>query len=52
MEYVKKFVGEKVYLSIMHTDDAEKYVKWLSDRSVTDNLGNTVGITSVEQEKD
>lgn len=52
MEYVKKFVGEKVYLSVMHTDDAEQYVKWLSDRSVTDNLGNTVNIQSVEQEKD
>lgn len=52
MKYVKKFVGEKVYLSIMHLEDAEKYVNWLSDRDVTDNLGNTVNILSVEQEKD
>ena len=41
MKYFKKIVGERLYLSPMNVEDAETYVKWMSDRSVTDNLGNT-----------
>ena len=52
MKYVKKFVGEKVYFSSMSIDDAEQYVEWLADRSISDNLGNTVDLLSIEQERD
>lgn len=52
MKYVKKFVGEKVYFSSMSIDDAEQYVEWLADRSISDNLGNTVNLLSIEQERD
>ena len=29
MKYYKKLIGEKIYLSPIHSDDAEKYVEWI-----------------------
>ena len=46
MKYFKKIVGERLYLSPMNVEDAETYVKWLSDREVTDTLGNTLAQTA------
>lgn len=52
MKYFKKLEGQRLFLSPMSIDDAEKYVCWMNDRSVTDGLGNTVMMTTIEGEKE
>ena len=52
MKYFKKLVGERVYLSPMNIDDAETYVKWFNDFNVTDGLGSSCRLTSLESEKE
>ncbi len=51
VKYYKKLVGKKVYLSPMNVEDAEVYVKWLNDFNVTDGLGTSNGVVSLEAEK-
>lgn len=48
MKYLKKLEEQRIYLSPLNLEDAEKYVYWMNDRSVTDNLGNTAIITTLE----
>ncbi len=52
MKYFKKIVGERLYLSPMNVEDVETYVKWMSDRKVTDNLGNTRSVCTLQGEKE
>jgi RimJ/RimL family protein N-acetyltransferase len=52
MKYVNKLDGDRIYLSPMQVEDAETYVRWLSDPLVTDGLGNTCRVMSVEDEKE
>lgn len=52
MKYFKKLEGQRLFLSPISVDDAEKYVCWMNDRSVTDGLGNTVMMTTIEGEKE
>jgi RimJ/RimL family protein N-acetyltransferase len=52
VKYFKKITGKSVYLSPMNTEDAEIYVKWLSDLSIAENLGNAVKTISVTGEKE
>lgn len=52
MKYYKKLVGERIYLSPMNEADAETYVKWLNDFSVTDGLGTSSRINAVEGERE
>lgn len=52
MRYFKKLVGNRVYLSPMNVEDAETYVKWLNDFNITDGLGSSNRITSLENEKE
>ena len=52
MKYFKKFEGKRLYLSPMNILDAEKYTIWMNDRNITDALGSTVIITSIEGEKE
>ncbi len=51
MKYFKKLVGEHIYLSPMCVDDAETYVKWMNDFNITDNVGNTSRVISIEGER-
>ncbi|NMM63253.1 GNAT family N-acetyltransferase [Clostridium sp. P21] len=51
MNYFKKLVGKRIYLSPMNVEDAETYVKWLNDFSVTDGIGTSCRIASLESEK-
>ncbi len=51
MEYVKKLVGQRVYLSPMRAEDAEQYVRWLNDPAVTDGIGTTGRVLDVESER-
>lgn len=52
MKYFKKLVGDRIYLSPMSVEDAEKYVEWLCDFSVTDGLGNTRYLMTLEAERE
>ena len=52
MKYFSKLSGDRIYLSPMQPEDAETYVKWLSDPRVTDGLGNTCRVLSVDAEKE
>ncbi len=51
MKYFKKLVGKRIYLSPMNVEDVNTYVKWLNDFNVTDGLGTSGSITSLESEK-
>lgn len=51
MKYFNKLEEKRIYLSPINSEDVEKYVYWMSDRNVTDGLGNTVIITTLEGEK-
>ena len=51
MKYFKKLIGERIYLSPMSIEDAEKYVEWLSDFKVTDGLGRSSNLMKIEDEK-
>ena len=39
MNYYKKIIGERIYLSPVNPDDYEIYTKWLNDISITKNMG-------------
>lgn len=52
MKYYKKLVGERIYLSPMCIEDAETFVKWMSDRSVTDGVRGTHKLMNVELERE
>lgn len=52
MKYFKKIEGERIYLSPMNVEDAEKYIEWLTDKRVSDGLGSTKKLLSVEAERE
>jgi len=52
MKYYKKLCGKHIYLSPMSVEDAEKYTEWFSNAEMTDGLGQTANVTSVESEKE
>lgn len=52
MKYFKKLEGKTIYLSPMSLDDAETYTKWLNDFEVTNGLGNSSKIFTVEVENE
>lgn len=51
MKYFPKISGERIYLSPMNSSDIERYTKWLNDSRVTDGLGSTTQIMTLEKEK-
>ena len=52
MKYFKKLVGERIYLSPRSSEDAEKFTEWLNDFEVTDYLGRSGQIITLEAEKE
>lgn len=50
MERIKKLAGEKVYLSPMSVNDAEKFVNWMNDFNVTDYIMRSDKVLSLEAE--
>lgn len=52
MKYFKKLVGERIYLSPVNVEDAEKYVEWFCDFKMTDGIGKSSSIMSVEAERE
>lgn len=52
MKYFKKLLGERIYLSPLNMEDAEKYAEWLCDFRVTDGVGRSGQIMTIEKEKE
>lgn len=52
MKYFKKLVGERVYLSPICIEDAETYAAWVADPAVSDGLGNTIKVYSLNRERE
>lgn len=51
MKYYKKLVGDRIYLSPMCIEDAEKYVEWFNDFKMTDGVGASSRVMNVEAER-
>ena len=51
MSRIKKFVGNKVFLSPVQDDDAECFTKYMNDMEVTDFTGTTHNIYNYAGEK-
>jgi len=51
MNYFKKLVGKKCYLSPINIEDAEKYCEWLNDLEVSINLLTFSQQLSLERER-
>ena len=54
MEYFKKLVGERVYLSPkgISEDEIEKFTTWMNEMEVTDYTGRTAYITTLPGERE
>lgn len=52
MPYFRKIVGERLYLSPVSGEEAEKYTRWLNDLETTVNLTTAPRIISLEKEKE
>ena len=51
MKYFKKLVGERIYLSPRNAEDAEIFVKWLNDFQVSDYIGQSSKLYTINDEK-
>ena len=52
MKYFKKLVGDTIYLSPRNSEDVEIFTKWLNDFHVTDGLGRSGLLVTLNGEKD
>lgn len=52
MKYFKKLIGERIYLSPLNIEDAEKYVEWFCDFKMTDGIGKSGNIMTIEAERE
>ncbi len=52
MPYFRKIVGERLFLSPMSSEEAEKYTRWMNDLSTTCNLTTAPKIISLEMEEE
>ncbi|MBP3708035.1 MAG: GNAT family N-acetyltransferase [Clostridia bacterium] len=52
MKYYKKLVGDRIYLSPMCIEDAEKYVEWFCDFKMTDGIKKSSSLMTVESERE
>jgi len=52
MKYYKKIEGDKIYLSPMSIEDAETYALWMNDPEITDGIGTSTKIVSLDWERD
>ena len=51
MKYFKKLIGDRIYLSPRHIEDAEKFTEWLNDFETTNYTGRSGTLISLEEEK-
>lgn len=52
MAYIKKIIGERIFLSPVNPDDAETYAKWINDLEVNIYLTSAPKIYSVQKERE
>ena len=54
MKYFKKIVGDRIYLSPKSTfdEDIEKYTKWMNDFEVTDYIGGSSRVVTLDGENE
>ena len=52
MKYFKKLVGDSIYLSPRNSEDIEIFTKWLNDFQVTDGLGRSGLMVTLNDEKE
>lgn len=52
MKYVKKLVGDRIYLSPRNSEDFEIFTHWLSDFQITDYLGRSAALATFNDEKE
>jgi len=52
MKYFKKLIGERLYLSPLNIEDAEKYVEWFCDFKMTDGIGKSGNIMTIQAERE
>ena len=52
MKYFPKIVGTRLYLSPMNIEDAPIYVKWLNDKTVSENIGCDINVMTLDSEKE
>ena len=51
MKYFPKLMGNRLYLSPVCIDDAPMYVKWMNDKTVSENIGIDTKVSTLEGEK-
>ena len=51
MKYLKKLLGDRIYLSPRNVEDVEKFAEWINDFEVTDYIGMSGQIMSLEGER-
>ena len=51
MKYFKKLLGDRIYLSPRNTEDVEKFTEWLNDFEITDYLGRSGMLVTVDGER-
>ncbi len=51
MKYFKKLIGERIYLSPLNSNDAEKFTEWLNDFETTDYIGKSDSVMTVDEER-
>lgn len=51
MKYFKKLVGDRIYLSPRNSEDIEQFTEWLNDFGITDYLGRSGAIVTLDVEK-
>lgn len=54
MQYFKKLVGDRIFLSPVGTsnEEVEKFTEWMNDFKVTDYIGRSGNITTIIGERD
>ncbi len=52
MKYFKKLCGERIYLSPMNIDDAEKYIEWFCNFKTANGMEQSGKIANVEWERE
>lgn len=52
MAYYRKMTGKQVYLSPMDPEDAEQYTRWMNDFAVTDGVGSSARLITLQGERD
>lgn len=52
MKYFPKLVGSQLYLSPINSEDVSTYVRWLNDKTVSENLGLDTKVTTLDGERE